>query len=88
VVAEEYDPDHVWIAVQDFGIGIPEEEHVNIFAAFYQVDGSSTKRYGGTGTGLTLALLLASGMNTVIQLESTPGEGSTFSFLLPVVNDI
>lgn len=88
IVAEMYDPDHIWIAVQDFGIGIPEEEHDNIFAAFYQVDGSSTRRYGGTGTGLALALLLASGMNTVIQLESTPGEGSTFSFLLPTADEI
>ncbi|MBN1562362.1 MAG: response regulator [Anaerolineae bacterium] len=84
VVAETYDTDHIWIAVQDFGIGIPEEEHDNIFSAFYQVDASSTRNYPGTGTGLALALLLASGMNTVIQLDSTPGEGSTFSFLLPI----
>jgi signal transduction histidine kinase len=84
VLAELYDPANIWIGVQDFGIGIPEEEHDNIFAAFYQVDGSSTRRYGGTGTGLALALLLASGMNTTIHIESTPGEGSTFSFILPV----
>jgi signal transduction histidine kinase len=84
VLAEPYDPTNIWIGVQDFGIGIAEEEHDNIFAAFYQVDGSSTRRYGGTGTGLALALLLASGMNTTIHLDSTPGEGSTFSFVLPV----
>ena len=87
ILAETYDSDHIWIAVQDFGIGIPEEEHANIFSAFYQVDGSSTRNYGRTGTGLALALLLASGMNTVIQLESTPGEGSTFSFLLPIAKN-
>lgn len=81
-----FDPDHIWIGVQDFGIGIPEEEHDSIFEAFYQIDGSSTRNYGGTGTGLALALLLATGMNTSIQLESAPGEGSTFSFTLPVAD--
>ena len=69
--------------MQDFGIGIPDEEREFIFEAFYQVDGSSTRRYGGTGTGLALAMLLANGMNTTIDLDSKPGEGSTFSFILP-----
>lgn len=81
-----YDTSQVWIGVQDFGIGIPEDEHASIFQAFYQIDGSSTRSYGGTGTGLALAVLLASGMNTTIQLESSPGEGSTFSFLLPIAD--
>jgi signal transduction histidine kinase len=76
----------VWIGVQDFGIGIPTEEHAFIFEAFYQIDGSSTRRYGGTGTGLALAMLLANGMNTTIDLESTPDEGSTFSFTLPIAS--
>jgi signal transduction histidine kinase len=77
-------PDNqVWIGVQDFGIGIADEDHASIFEAFYQVDGSSTRRYGGTGTGLALATLLANGMNTTIDVESKPGEGSTFSFILP-----
>jgi signal transduction histidine kinase len=76
----------VWIGVQDFGIGIPKTEHDQIFEAFYLVDGSSTRRYGGTGTGLALALLLANGMNTTIELDSEPGEGSTFSFTLRAVD--
>ncbi len=77
-------PDNqIWIGVQDFGIGIPDEEREFVFEAFYQVDGSSTRRYGGTGTGLALAMLLANGMNATIELDSKPGEGSTFSFVLP-----
>jgi signal transduction histidine kinase len=85
VYAESYRlPDNqIWIGVQDFGIGIPDEEREFIFEAFYQVDGSTTRRYGGTGTGLALAMLLANGMNTTIDLDSKPGEGSTFSFILP-----
>ena len=69
--------------MQDYGIGIPDEERSLIFEAFYQVDGSSTRSYGGTGTGLALAVLLANGMNTSIELDSRLGEGSTFSFVLP-----
>ena len=86
VMAYRAPNDHVWIGVQDFGIGIPEEERTYIFEAFYQVDGSTTRRYGGTGTGLALAMLLANGMNTTISLESKPGEGSMFSFVLPVAD--
>lgn len=84
VLAERISEDQVWIGVQDFGIGIPEEEHARIFEAFYQVNRSTTRAYGGTGTGLALAVLLANGMNTTIELQSNPGEGSIFSFVLPV----
>ncbi len=76
----------VWISVQDFGIGIAEEEQSRIFEAFYQVDGSSTRRYGGTGTGLALAMLLAHGMHTEIEVQSVPNQGSTFSFRLPAAD--
>jgi signal transduction histidine kinase len=79
-------PDQVWVGVQDFGIGIASEEHKRIFEAFYQVNGGANRAYNGTGTGLTLAMLLAKGMNTEIKLASTPGEGSTFSFVLPVAD--
>lgn len=86
VLAWVADNDRIGIAVQDQGIGIAEEEHQRIFEAFYQVDGSSTRRYGGTGNGLALALLLANGMQTGIRLQSEPGKGSVFSFELPVAN--
>jgi signal transduction histidine kinase len=75
----------VWIGVQDFGIGIAPEEHERIFDAFYQIDASITRRYGGTGIGLALALLFADGMQTAIKLDSAPGEGSIFSFELPMI---
>ncbi|MBN1200294.1 MAG: hybrid sensor histidine kinase/response regulator [Anaerolineae bacterium] len=78
--------DRVWIGVQDYGIGIAVNEQQRIFEPFYQVDASHTRRYGGTGSGLALALLLANGLRTVIQVESEPGEGSVFSFELPVVD--
>jgi signal transduction histidine kinase len=86
VLAWQIDAKHVRIAVQDQGIGIAETEHQRIFQAFYQIDGSSTRRYGGTGNGLALALLLANGMQTEIRLQSEPGKGSIFSFELPVAN--
>jgi len=86
IIASRLSDDRVWVGVQDFGIGIPEEEHDRVFELGFQVDGSSTRRQGGTGTGLTLAMLLAQGMGSAIHLDSTPGEGSTFSFVLPVAN--
>lgn len=76
----------ILVGVQDFGIGIPKAEHDRIFEPFYQIDGSPTRRYGGTGTGLALATLLAKGMNTHIQLKSRPNQGSTFWVLLPIAD--
>ena len=84
ILSTRLDTHHVWIGVQDFGIGIPEDLHCRIFEPFFQVDGSSTRRYGGTGSGLALARLLAQGLNTTVDVKSAPGEGSTFSFVLPV----
>ncbi len=76
----------MWVGVRDTGIGIAPEEQERIFDAFYKVDASATRRYGGSGTGLALATLLASGMNIEIELVSEPGVGSMFSFELPVVH--
>jgi signal transduction histidine kinase len=86
IIATRLSEDSVWVGVQDFGIGIAEEQHDRVFEVFYQVDSSSTRRQGGTGSGLALAMLLAQGMGSTIDLESTPGEGSTFSFILPVTS--
>jgi signal transduction histidine kinase len=87
VIVEAYrtNDDQVWIGVQDFGIGIPAEEQTRIFEAFYQIDASTTRRYGGIGIGLALALLFADGMETKIEVDSKPGAGSTFWFLLPAI---
>lgn len=87
VIRAECEPEScVRISVQDSGIGIHPDEHTRIFEAFYQVDASDTRRYDGTGNGLALAMLLARGMNTEIEVSSCMGEGSTFSFVLPVAD--
>jgi len=86
LIAAPAESDRVWFGVEDSGIGIPLEEQEQIFEAFYQVDRSPRRRYAGTGIGLALAMLLADAMDTVIDVDSTPGEGSTFSFTLPLVD--
>lgn len=67
-------------AVRDTGIGIKPDRQHKIFDAFTQEDSSTTKRYGGTGLGLTIANKLLALMNSGLQLESKPGKGSTFFF--------
>ena len=67
--------------VRDTGIGIPKDRQAAIFEAFTQVDGSSTRKYGGTGLGLTIANELVSLMGGRLWVDSEPGHGSTFSFI-------
>ncbi|MCC5936411.1 MAG: response regulator [Lunatimonas sp.] len=69
--------------VQDSGIGIPEEKQAMIFEAFSQADASTTKKYGGTGLGLTISTRLLNLMGSKLELSSEEGKGSVFSFELP-----
>jgi len=70
-------------SVRDTGVGIPEEQQGAIFDEFRQVDGSSTRLYGGTGLGLALSLAIANLLGGEILVDSRVGEGSTFTLRLP-----
>lgn len=67
-------------SVRDIGPGIPAQQHQAIFAPFTQVDGSTTRRYDGTGLGLTISSRLVALMNGRMWLESETNQGSTFHF--------
>ena len=71
-------------AVHDTGMGIPYEKQKSIFEAFSQADGSMTRRFGGTGLGLTISSRLVAMMGGRISVESHPGEGSCFRFTVRV----
>lgn len=78
------DAKRVQIAVADTGIGIPGDRIEEIFEPFHQLDGSSTRRAGGAGIGLTLSKRIVEAHGSKLQIESHQGRGSRFSFSLPV----
>jgi signal transduction histidine kinase/FixJ family two-component response regulator len=73
--------------VTDTGIGIPEEHLEHIFERFYQVNGSSKRRYPGTGLGLAIVKQIVEAHGGKVEVESRVGQGSKFSFTLPIIGE-
>lgn len=77
------EPGWVCLAVADTDTGIPEQELAYIFSCFYQVDGSTARKHGGLGLGLTLIKAVAEAHGGWVQAESQLGQGSRFLARLP-----
>jgi signal transduction histidine kinase len=75
--------DAVRVSVADTGMGIPASEQARIFDRFYQVDGSTTRAFGGTGLGLALVKRIVEAHGSRVTVESVVDAGSTFAFTLP-----
>ncbi len=84
VGSEPLPADRVALRVSDTGIGIPAEHLSRVFDVFYQVDGSNTREYGGAGLGLAIVKSFAEAHGGEVTVASTPGQGSTFSVVIPV----
>jgi len=82
-VAVRPEATEVVVAISDEGIGIDPALHAEIFEPFRQADQSSTRRVGGSGLGLAIVRLAVAQHGGVIELDSTPGEGSVFTVRLP-----
>lgn len=85
-VCRELDADNDWISfrVTDTGIGMTREQVEKVFEAFTQADSSTTRKYGGTGLGLTITKTFCQMMGGDITADSEPGVGSTFTIRLPL----
>jgi signal transduction histidine kinase len=77
----------VQISITDTGIGIPPQRLKEIFEPFHQLDGSSTRHYGGTGLGLSLVRQIVEAHGSLLDVQSVEGKGSTFKFPLLAVRD-
>jgi PAS domain S-box-containing protein len=84
LIVEPSAADEIGISVRDTGIGISSEDQARIFLEFEQADGGSTRKFGGTGLGLTISKRIIESMGGSIAVESTVGEGSTFRVTFPL----
>ena len=83
-VGENHDETLVRFEVNDTGIGIPKEKQATLFNAFEQADDSTTRKYGGTGLGLTIAHEIVNRFGGKLEVDSDIGQGSSFTFTLPL----
>jgi signal transduction histidine kinase len=75
--------EHLWVMVRDNGIGMTQEQQTKVFEEFEQADESTTRRFGGTGLGLTLVKKFTGLLGGELFLHSTPGQGTTFTLKIP-----
>ena len=89
-VSLEYKDNQPYIRfdIEDTGIGIPKDKQTKVFELFTQADGDTTRKYGGTGLGLTITKQMAELLGGEITLASEVGKGSTFSLTLPAGVDV
>lgn len=80
VISQDDRATTIAFAIEDTGIGIPADKHEKIFDNFSQANADTTRRYGGTGLGLTISKRIIGLMGSSIKVESQPGQGSIFSF--------
>jgi len=86
-VIKRYEADYLKFYVIDTGIGIEKKYHEIIFNNFRQIDDTNTRKYGGTGIGLSIARKIIEKLGGEIWVESEPGEGSVFYFTLPLLSE-
>ncbi|MDX1524266.1 MAG: ATP-binding protein, partial [Anaerolineae bacterium] len=83
-ISAEQDGDTIKFSIHDQGIGIPSHKMDKVFERFYQVDGSTTRRYSGAGLGLAIIKQIIELHNGRITVDSVVNQGTTFSFWLPI----
>jgi len=84
LTAEQLDPDRVRLSVSDTGEGIRAEDLARLFQPFTQVDTGLTRKHEGTGLGLAICKRLTTMLGGELQCTSAPGQGSTFTVVLPI----
>jgi signal transduction histidine kinase/CheY-like chemotaxis protein len=84
IVETSATPDEIAISVHDTGIGISPEDQLRIFLEFEQADGGSSRKFGGTGLGLTISNKIVESMGGTIAVDSSANKGSTFRVSLPL----